>query len=208
MGHKVVKIKTMKNRTTIEDGARQWHSHVEGEVQTAFERVAWMLLDRPSECRLETETVGDTVGAIAFPDPQDVAVLVGAGGATQRALRVLLAAVARKGGLDCAFSVRDEHLRVHVGRKEWRDDPAWPKDEVGLLVRRTCEAMFSLPFVVSWLPDGQGREVSHLEVTLSPSEPKRTTDAELTEALSRVVNAVGARNGRKIYVERVERRPL
>ena len=79
----------------------------------------------------------------------------------------------------------------------------WPEAAVKRLLSETCDYLFDYGAELSFA-DEPGK--TRVKVRLARNEPKRVPDSELRDALSTVFHAIGANNGRRIYVEELERR--
>ena len=111
-----------------------------------------------------------------------------------KSFQAVLSALAARGGWELYLAKVVEPMDK---RKLATKERTMTIDEIGTLFGTTCDELFEKP--LGWAWDTNERR-SNLNLMIAKNEARHVTDAELGEGLSRIFNAIGHCNGRKIYV--------
>lgn len=162
-------------------------------------------------CLVNVQLAGRTISLTAEPDSRDAGKLIGSKASMSHAWRILTVQMCAKDDYKGYFTIKvqGESGEYKNGNPKERSEPwkseQWPatKKRLTTLLENLCENLFKEPSKLT-VEDHGDKTSAYIE--LSDAEPLLTTDAELQDALSRVFYAVGRANGRKLFLERLQRR--
>ena len=144
---------------------------------------------------------GDRVVVRWIAHPDDAAKIIGKGGGTFYAMKTIgLCATAKLGFEFHLTRIKDQSGETKdPNPKPPQYHQNWPRDEIGELIRTTCENIFEGNVLVEWVTE-RGSE-STANVSVGAAEKFAVPQEQLEDSLSTVFNAIGHVVGRKIYVK-------
>lgn len=161
-------------------------------------------LTRPQMASLRVGAGNGTLAVVIVPDGDDYNLLYGKSGSMEKAMRTLLTQMALKWGASVWYEVRSEG-GGNGSQYRYEERADWPAERIKECVRDMLQVLFEHPVSVNWF-DELRRSKTHIELTLHQDESERVPLADLQRSLEVVVAAVGAANGRRIFLEKLERR--
>lgn len=173
------------------------------ELQELALNIARRYVRKPDRLCVSVDRVDERVSLTADPDPGDVGRMVGGVGKMFHSTAALLHQAARRLGVSVHYCIQQPERPVRgddSGPFKARAD--WPERELKEDFDGVLGMLFDHELEVRWVNE-PGKTRVH--VLLHADEPKRLPDAELRDALSAVLHAAGANNGRRIYVETLAR---
>ncbi len=141
----------------------------------------------------------------ARPHPEDVGKMLGTAAKMFNAMAALVRLAGTKAGFVDISYILDEDGLHRRGREPGfvaRSD--WQRDAVEAMLVGAGRNMFYLPHKLVLEDHGYKSNAYFL---LSPEEPRRFVDDMLRSHLSTVFHAIGNANGRRLFVDGVERVP-
>jgi len=164
------------------------------DIERFIRRLVAGFTTHPDALKIEMETAGGCISVQFRPAAEDTGALIGTGGKMHKSFQAVLTALAAHGGLklylDSVVEPKDKRMTVAEERK-------LTIDEIGQLFSTTCDELFEKPYGWAW--DTNERR-SNINLMIAKNEARNVTDAELGGGLSRIFNAIGHKNGMKIYV--------
>lgn len=166
--------------------------------------LARMMVKVPDALTWHQEQVRNRIAVEAMPHPEDAGRMNGAKGAMFRAFSLLMAQAARRRGCTCHYSLRiaDKEDRLPSDTSGFVPRNDWNEEGVMAVVRRTMWDLFALDATVR---AENTSDKTRLYITLHKDEPKLFPDSELRDALSTVLCAIGANQGRRVFVQGLRR---
>ena len=164
------------------------------DIERFIRRLVAGFTTHPEALGIDTEVAGGCISIQFRPASEDTGALIGTGGKMHKSFQAVLTALAARGGLKLHLAPVIEPADK---RKTIAKDIKLSFDEIGSLFGATCEELFEKPFGWAWDTDDRR---SNINLMISKNEARNVTDAELGEGLSRIFNAIGHKNGMKIYV--------
>ena len=164
-------------------------------IEKFFRRLAAGFTKRPNDIGVDLEYVDGDVSMTLRPSGADVGALIGSSGIMHLSLRCILTAYAARGELGF-------HLSPIIEPKDRTPLPdngtmQMSIEQIGELFTETCAGLFGKVHAWSWEHDDRR---SNICLIISKNEARKVSDAQLGESLSRIFNAIGHCNCRKIYV--------
>lgn len=166
-----------------------------------YRSLAEMFTEHHQFLNVEANQQGNFISISPRAHKDDAAKLVGGGGETFHAMKVVLGCAADKLGVRFHLArVKDDH------RTEKSDDlpppvvdPLWPHERILALFRETCASVFKLGFEAEW--EHQTRSKSVLKLVLSGDEVTPIPVDVVKDKLDVIFKAIGSANGHIIRVE-------
>lgn len=148
----------------------------------------------PKEIGVVMELVDGSVAMTLKPTAGDIGSLIGANGIMHLSLRSVLTVFAARGG----FGFHLAPIIEPKDRTPLPDNGTKPMtiEQIGDLFTFVCENIFEKVHAWSWEHD---KRRSNICLMISKNEARKIADVQLEESLSRIFNAIGHCNGRKIY---------
>lgn len=174
------------------------------DLQSILKNMTVLYLQHPEALQVKMEQVGRRIALIAKPHQEDIGRMNGGHGSMFHATVTILMQAAKKRNCWCHYSLDSGDVQhAPKGKRPFEPVDDWPKEELQKLLTWLCQEIFYYPVGIRFIHE-QYKTRAH--ITLDKEEPKKMPDMELQDALSIVMHAIGAKNGRRIYVESMARR--
>lgn len=146
----------------------------------------------PTEFEVKVSEVNDLLIFILTPHADDMGKIIGSKSIMFNALQTLLIEYSKGIGRRVQFIVEEPVVGTVFEKPPFVNDPQWPRERILNLFELICRNLFRK---FTFTDASVGFETSIIVLSSDVSE-------EVVSALSRIMNAVGKANGRKLFVER------
>ena len=161
------------------------------------------LVMRPSDLRLESDTVTNTLTVSVSCHAEDAPRIIGKAGSHHKALLRIARAIGERERLRVYVEVsapRMTHQQIER-REHWgfEPDPNWPRKGITRLLAQTCRMVFGDCMELE-STDDEGQNKTMFAVSVSAHEPLELVLAMVSD-LNTLFNAIGKRNGRLLQID-------
>lgn len=159
-----------------------------------FTKIADALVGEPDKVRVREERQRTMTVLYAQTNPDDYGKLIGAGGATVEALRVVAALAGIRRGAKVGVKIQEPPMRADPDMTPFIPAIGWTNRWLRELAQETAQAIYATAKVTA--EDGENGDTT-LTATIGDDEPQHLTDAQVARALAQLFRCIGLANGRK-----------